>query len=359
MKITFITPVPNLSGGIRVIAIYAERLKARGHDVTIVAARVNPPGRKARIKTLVKSLAQGRLPKTVSGRSHFDGITADVTWFAYPGAATDADVPDGDVVIATWWETAFAVARLAPSKGRKIYFVQGYEVHDVLPAHITSGSYHLPLRKVTIAGWLADVMRDTYGDHDVDIVPNSVDHAQFHAPERARNTVPAIGLMYSTGSFKGVDVSLKAIEIARRAVPDLQVISFGTSRPDPALPLPAGSRFFHNPGQQDLRDIYALCDVFLVGSRSEGFALPILEAMACRCPVVSTRTGCAADVIENGVSGFVEDIDDAQALGARIVDVLGRDAAGWRAMSDAALRRVSGYSWDDATALFEQALMRD
>ncbi|MGY6694769.1 MAG: hypothetical protein ACXIUW_01915 [Roseinatronobacter sp.] len=39
MRITFISPAANLSGGQRVIAIYADRLRARGHDVIVVAQR--------------------------------------------------------------------------------------------------------------------------------------------------------------------------------------------------------------------------------------------------------------------------------------------------------------------------------
>jgi len=36
MKITFVVPTLNLSGGLRVIAIYADKLKQRGHEVTVV-----------------------------------------------------------------------------------------------------------------------------------------------------------------------------------------------------------------------------------------------------------------------------------------------------------------------------------
>ena len=102
-----------------------------------------------------------------------------------------------------------------------------------------------------------------------------------------------------------------------------------------------------------------MCDVFAAGSRSEGFGLPILEAMACRCPVVATRTGCAPDVIEDGVNGFVVDVGDAAAMGARLADVLDLDAARWQAMSEAALERVLPYTWDEAALLFERVLLQD
>ena len=39
MKITFLMPQGGISGGNRVVAIYAERLAARGHDVHVVWAQ--------------------------------------------------------------------------------------------------------------------------------------------------------------------------------------------------------------------------------------------------------------------------------------------------------------------------------
>jgi glycosyltransferase involved in cell wall biosynthesis len=354
MRITFVSPTPNLSGGCRVIAIYADRLQAMGHDVTVVAPRRSVPGLRARAKRLIA----GRGWKSGASASHYDGMTARLHLVDHPGPVTAADVPDADVVIATFWESAFVVMGLPPSKGRKFYFVQHHEIHLAQQRHFAAGSYFLPLHKITIVGWLADTMRGTYGDPDVAVVPNSVDHSLFHAPPRPRQAVPTVGLMYSTKRFKGLDITLEAIRIARERHPALKLVAFGKSDPVRTLPLPEGSLYIRNPRQSQLREIYAMCDVFAAGSRSEGFGLPILEAMACRCPVVATRTGCAPDVIKDGVNGFVVDVGDAFAMGARLADVLDLDAARWQAMSEAALERVLPYDWDAAARLFEKALLR-
>ena len=83
----------------------------------------------------------------------------------------------------------------------------------------------------------------------------------------------------------------------------------------------------------------------------------MLEAMACRCPLVATETGAAPDLIENGRNGFLVDVEDAIALADRIVDVLSLSPDEWRKMSDAAYERASSYSWSDATDLFERAIL--
>jgi hypothetical protein len=110
---------------------------------------------------------------------------------------TDRDLPDADVVIATWWETAEWVARLAPSKGAKCYFIQHHEVFDWLPVERVRSTYRLPLHKIVIARWLASLMKNEYGDAHVDLVPNSVDHRQFFAAPRSKQAKPTVGFIYS------------------------------------------------------------------------------------------------------------------------------------------------------------------
>ena len=70
MKVTLVSPPPNLSGGARVIAIHADQLARRGHDVTVVA----PARRQPTLKSRIRDLARGRRPKTPPTESHYDGM---------------------------------------------------------------------------------------------------------------------------------------------------------------------------------------------------------------------------------------------------------------------------------------------
>lgn len=355
MKITFVLPGASLAGGVRVVAIYARKLIERGHEVTVLSRGWDRPSLARRIHDLLR---HRRWPGRGPGSSvllDFLGDRHIVIHGAYP--LDPARVPDADAIIATWWETAFAVSALPRSKGRPFYFIQHHEVHRHLPWHLSRGSYFLPMRKITIARWLVETMATLYGDTEVDLVENSVDTTQFHAPERGRNAVPTVGFLYSPDFIKGVDVSLKAIEIARSRVPGLRVVAFGAHEVDPAVPLPEGTEFHHRPDQEAIRNIYAACDVWLCGSRTEGFHLPPLEAMACRCPVVSTRIGGAVETVTDGVNGYLADQEDSATLGERLADVLRLSADDWKAMSDAAHDRARRYSWDDAADRFERFLI--
>jgi glycosyltransferase involved in cell wall biosynthesis len=55
-------------------------------------------------------------------------------------------------------------------------------------------------------------------------------------------------------------------------------------------------------------------DLFLVTSNYEGYGMTIVEALAAGCTVVSTDVGCAREVIQDGVNGFVVSVGDTNVL---------------------------------------------
>jgi glycosyltransferase involved in cell wall biosynthesis len=111
------------------------------------------------------------------------------------------------------------------------------------------------------------------------------------------------------------------------------------------------------PAQDRIKDVYSRCDAWLVASRSEGFGLPILEAMACRTPVIATPTGAAPELLAPG-GGVIVPMEDPTAMAAAIERIIGLPDDQWRRMSDIAYDTATRYTWDDATKLFEAALHR-
>ena len=356
MKITFIKPIVTQNGGSRVVAIYAEKLLAMGHDVTVVSRF--PERKSFSRRTLDFLKGSAAQPSDPNRTVYYDGLGDRHIQVPWTESLNANDVPDADVVIATWWRTAFEVAAFPPEKGAKAYFVQGHEVYGTLPRDLSRGSYFLPLAKITIAQWLVDVMSKNYDDQDVTLVPNSVDTRLFFAAERNKHKVPTIGLIYSDQALKNTALGLRAVDEVRKKFPDLKLVAFGTCNPTQELPLPRYATYHKLPAQSDLPRIYASCDAWVMSSDSEGYGLPILEAMACRTPVVSTRTGAGPDLITDGAEGFVVDIGDQTALADRLAKIIGLDNAAWRKMSEAAHSKAHGYSWDDAATKFEAALQQ-
>lgn len=65
---------------------------------------------------------------------------------------------------------------------------------------------------------------------------------------------------------------------------------------------------------------YAAIDVYVNPSREEGGPKGILEAMAAGAAVVSTRVGMAPEMIQSGVTGWIEDVDDSERLAKAILE---------------------------------------
>jgi glycosyltransferase involved in cell wall biosynthesis len=352
MRITFVSPTVNMGGGTKVIVIYAQALARMGHRVRLVS----PPAKAPNLSRHLRSLLFG--PPEAAPASHLDGAGIDHHVLERWRPVADDDVPEADVVVATWWETAEWVHALDPSKGAKAYFVQHHEVFPYLPVARCHATYRFPMHKIVVARWLADVMARQYGDRAVDVVPNSIDPQQFWAPVRGKQASPTAGFLYSSAPFKGLEILLRAIAKLRRRLPGLRCVAFGSEPVRADLPLPPGCEFFFRPPQHRIREIYASCDVWLSASRSEGFNLPAMEAMACRTPVVSTRTGWPAEAIDSGRNGVLVDPDDAAGLVRGAEWALKLPDGEWRAVSGHACRTVAGSSWQESARRFERALYR-
>ena len=330
------------------IATYADRLHKRGHEVVVVST----PRREAGFGAKVRSLVRGKGWPRKLGASHFDQVDVDHRIIDRFRPIIDDDLPDADIVIATWWETAEWVAKLSPRKGVKAYFIQHDETQLSAEKDRVIATWALPMHKLAVAQWLVDLGKTRCPGDEIALMPNAVDLDQFNAPPRGKQQSPTVGVMYSQAKFKGCDIALRAFEIAREKIPDLKLVAFGTQGPNATLPLPADARYVKDPPQDDIRGIYADCDAWLFASRSEGFGLPILEAMACRTPVIATPAGAAPELLANG-GGLLVKPEDPIDMAAAIQRICAMDDSAWREISQRAYQTACAHTWDDAANRLE------
>jgi L-malate glycosyltransferase len=103
-----------------------------------------------------------------------------------------------------------------------------------------------------------------------------------------------------------------------------------------------------------IETILPLGKLLLLPSDAESFGLAALEAMACGVPVIGTRAGGLPEVVEDGVSGYLCEVGDVDAMSEAGLSLL-TDADRWTAFSRAARRRaVETFPRDGIVAQYRQ-----
>ena len=139
---------------------------------------------------------------------------------------------------------------------------------------------------------------------------------------QAQLTVGLVGRLYVT---KGLQYYLEAIARLSALYPDavFKIHGEGPLRDELTahavkLGLDAEAIFAGMFARQELTDILTSTDIYVSSSILEGQSLALVEAMAHGCPIVATRVGGAAELIEHGLNGLLCPPADSEALAANI-----------------------------------------
>jgi glycosyltransferase involved in cell wall biosynthesis len=106
----------------------------------------------------------------------------------------------------------------------------------------------------------------------------------------------------------------------------------------------------------ELPMLYNAAEMFCYPSLFEGFGLPVLEAMACGVPVITSNVTALPEVV--GEAAYLTDPYDVEAL-AQALYVLARDANARDTWRERGLARAKQFSWarmaDQTVAVYERA----
>ena len=126
--------------------------------------------------------------------------------------------------------------------------------------------------------------------------------------------------------IKGPDVLVAAIRRVHAAIPELHVLLTGPARGYVRRELEqAGIPYEHAfvDTRADVAAAYHAVDVCVVPARQEGGPKSVLEAMASGASLVTTRVGQAPSIVEDGVNGWLVDVEDADGLAERTIAIHG------------------------------------
>ncbi|MBI4655555.1 MAG: glycosyltransferase family 4 protein [Elusimicrobia bacterium] len=353
MEITFILPGIFVSGGVIVVLEYANRLTERGHKVNI--AYPCPPLKWYNIKSRI-----GRILRKIGFLPKVDWFKVEANLIGIPTSHGECPceerIPKADLLIATWWKTAYWVANYNENKGRKCYFIQHYEIWGG-PEEQVNETYTLPLRKIVISTWLKKIIEEkfkvlTYGPAfngvNLDVFYRDPYHDfSLHNPIR-------IGMMYHTAIWKGIKDGVKAFEIARKKHPDIQMVLFGVNR---GKDIPDYAEFHENPSQDNLRKIYNSLDIFIMPSHTEGFGLPPMEAMACGVACILTNVGAVPDYAVHGETALVSPPKQPEELAKNLIYLLDNQEKR-KKIAKAGCNYIKQFTWERSIKQLEEILKK-
>ena len=199
--------------------------------------------------------------------------------------------------------------------------------------------------------------------------PTAVDVTFFRPSDRRAARValalapaaPVFAFVGRLARVKGLDLLLGALASFHRRHGPATLLLVGDGELEgelhaavAAADLASHVRFLGRRTPAEIAGVYAAADALVMASHTEGFSNTMLEALASGRPIVSTRVSGTADVIVEGVNGFVVDARDPDLYADRMhatltladAERVSRELAVSR-YSDQALWTTLGAAWGD------------
>jgi glycogen(starch) synthase len=219
-------------------------------------------------------------------------------------------------------------------------------------------------RVIAVSGWMKSevLTRLKIPEEKVDQIPNAVESLKFEEPVDAKTTratwnvgegqkmITAVGRLTPQ---KGFDDLIRAYPAIRRAVPESRLVIVGEGHMRSELESIAekenvrdGTTFAGFLSDGELVAVLKRSDVVVVPSRFEPFGIIALEAMAAGAPLVVSRVGGLAEIVEDSVDGIEVEPNNPSAIAAATVRILSDRELAAR-LATRGEEKAKTYSWEN------------
>ena len=305
------------SGGYKVIYEQANRLSETGYDVYIVYP-VHVFIRKITVRNIL-----GIIRRYLKG---FIGDRFKAHWFDLNHKIHEVkvfslkqrNVPKTVFYCATALEISYFLDTYAVPEKNKLYYIQDFEAWGGHSESMVYNSYCFPMRKITIAPWLAERVKKV--GQDSTLIPNGFDFDYFKLSNSVENRSPyEIVMLYHKDDRKRCVDSINALKIVKQKIPQLHVTMFGTpDKPD----FPEWFSYYQSPDKETHNKIYNNASVFIAASKAEGMALPPAESMICGCALACTDIPGFSMYAINEKTALTSPVYDYQKLAENIIKLI-------------------------------------
>jgi glycosyltransferase involved in cell wall biosynthesis len=352
MQITFILPsfIATPMGGVKVIHEYANRLTQMGHRIALVYPLITDQNQLTGIfKTNLRAL-YNRITKVTEDLYYTPDsrVTVLVVKKAIPRY-----LPKADFIVATGWQTAYWVAKLPADYGRKIYLLQHFETYFRQKQAVLA-TYHLPLTKIAIARWIIDKL-NAIGENALGPLGNAINHTEFFLnKELSDRPIDIIGIYHHLKVKGPKDLIQTLCALKRRQ--NITAVLIASRRP--VHHIPRWIKVVVRPSTESLRELYNSAKVFLHTSRSEGWGLPVMEAMACGCAIVASCNKGVLEYLVHNKNALLAPIGNIDTLRQQVTYLLDNENLRNTLVKNG-LDTLNNYSWESLTNIFENILIQN
>lgn len=340
MNLTWVLPTSGRAGAIRSTVRKANELVKRGHHVRILYKRKPRTLRRlaGRVLTRIRYGAQADWIQEFAGESQgFDDLG-------------ECRFESGETVVAMG---SWAALQIGALKGE--FAARIHAMHGALPGTdpYLDEALALKLPKIVVASYLVDFVRERNGGEVLGVVPNGVDGSEYYPPKSEKGR-DGVGTVFANTPAKDPATIFAVMAKLGSEFPSVPQYVFGARRKPKQL---RNVSYFTLASVDKARELYGKSRVWICASASEGFGLPILEAMSCGCAVVSTDCGGPRDIIRDGENGYLVPVGDAEAIVEKAVRLL-RDEELRVGIAGQGLVMAREYAWEKVSVRLEECILK-
>jgi glycosyltransferase involved in cell wall biosynthesis len=374
LEINFTVWDTSISGGIRAIFEVAKRLASRGYGVQITALMgddrwfpMDVPITYVDLSTLFR-LAKSYTNFRQNRVMNYGDFKALEKRFVALGINFGVDfinplienTPDCDINIATWYKTSMPV--WFSGKGKPYFFMQDFheQIKDVSERRIFESALKLPFFFLANSNFTKQLILDLQPNAKLCVANVGVDTKIFYP--REKNIAPdlkrkKVMVLIRGEYFKGDDIGVKVLKNVNKKIP-IHALVVGSSQNLEKVRESVGIDFpytlYEGVTDNQLASLYSSADLLLFTSRTEGFALPPLEAMACGTAVVTTNCKGNLDYSIHEYNCLMALPSEIQNLVDYTIKVISDDLFRCRLVK-AGMETAKKFSWDNTVDDFEIA----
>ena len=236
---------------------------------------------------------------------------------------------------------AYLARKIVESQGRHIPVIttlHGTDItlvgRDKTFAPVVSFSINESDAITAVSQNLRDQTYEIFNIHkEIEVIHNFVDIRRFHKKpiDAFRKVIAPEGekILMHASNFRPIkrvaDVARIFAEVRKKIPAKLLFVGDGPDRPAAEelcreMGLCDDMRFVGK--QEQMEEILAVADLFLLTSEYESFGLAALEAMAAGVPVISTNVGGLPEINVNGQTGYLSAVGDIREMSAHAIEIL-------------------------------------